>query len=141
MDDGVTGSAISVQVLAGQPGIFGYSAGGKTFGAILHANFQLADSDHPAMAGETVLVFCTGLGAVSSPPADGAQGNGQPTLVMPIASIGSVPTTVSFSGLAPGFAGLYQVNVQVPSGVAAGDQPVVLSASGVSSNPVLLSVR
>ncbi len=141
VNDGVTGPNISVTVLDAQPGIFGYSVDSKTFGAILHANFQLVDKDHPATAGETVLVFCTGLGAVSSPPGDGASGTGQPTVVAPTATIGNLPAIITFSGLAPGFAGLYQVNVQVPSGVAAGDQPVVLSAKGVSSNPVLLSVR
>ena len=78
-NNGTTGAAINVPVLKAQPGIFAYSAGGKTFGAILHANFQLADTGHPAVAGETVLIYCTGLGAVNNQPADGAAGSGQTT--------------------------------------------------------------
>jgi uncharacterized protein (TIGR03437 family) len=95
-NNGTTGASISVPVLAAQPGIFNYSAGGNTFGAILHANFQLADTGHPARAGETVLIYCTGLGAVSSPPEDGAPGNGQPTKTTPTVTIGAASAMVSF---------------------------------------------
>jgi uncharacterized protein (TIGR03437 family) len=108
---------------------------------ILHSDYQLADSAHPLMAGETVLIYCTGLGAVSSPPADGAAATGQTTLVMPKVTIGGVIAPVSFSGLAPDFVGLNQVNVQVPSGLKAGNQPVVMTSGGVSSNSVLAPVE
>jgi uncharacterized protein (TIGR03437 family) len=135
------GASISVPVLTAQPGIFNYSAGGNTFGAILHADFQLADTAHPAKPGETVLIYCTGLGAVSSPPADGEPGKGQPTVATPTVTIGGTKATVSFSGLAPGFVGLYQINVEVPDGLAAGNQPVVVEVAGASSNSVLLPVE
>ena len=49
---------------------------------------------------------------------------------------------VSFSGLAPGAVGLYQVNVQVPVGAPAGDAvPVTLSIGGVDSNTVTIAVQ
>jgi uncharacterized protein (TIGR03437 family) len=48
---------------------------------------------------------------------------------------------VSFSGLASGFVGLYQVNAQVPTGLAAKNQPVIVKVSGASSVPVLLPVK
>ena len=140
-NNGTTGASISVPVLAAQPGIFNYSAGGNTFGAILHANFQLADTGHPARAGETVLIYCTGLGAVSSPPEDGAPGNGQPTKTTPTVTIGAASAMVSFSGLAPGFVGLYQINAEVPAGLTAGNQPVVVMLAGASSNSVLLPLQ
>ena len=135
------GASISVAVLAAQPGIFNYSAGGSTFGAILHANFRLANTADPAKPGETVLIYCTGLGAVSSPPADGEPGKGQPTVATPTVTIGGTKATVSFSGLAPGFVGLYQINVEVPDGLAAGNQPVVVEVAGAFSNSVLLPVE
>jgi len=72
------------------------------------ANFQLVDSAHPAVPGETVLIYCTGLGAVSSPPADGAAANGQSTVVMAKVTMGGVNAAVSFSGLAVISAGLFR---------------------------------
>jgi uncharacterized protein (TIGR03437 family) len=139
-NNGTAGTVLSVPVLPAQPGIFNYSSGGKTFGAILHANFQLVDTEHPAKAGETVLIYCTGLGAVSSPPPDGVAGNGQPTTNTPGVTIGGMKAIVSFSGLAPGFVGLYQINVEVSATATAGNQPVVVEASGVFSNSVLLPI-
>jgi uncharacterized protein (TIGR03437 family) len=118
-----------------------YNAGGKTFGAILHANYQLTDSESPARPGEAVLIYCTGLGAVASPPADGSPGNGQQTNTTPVVTIGGGNAPISFSGLAPGFVGLYQVNAQVPSGLTSGNQPVVIQVLGASSNTVLLPVK
>jgi len=49
---------------------------------------------------------------------------------------------VSYSGLAPGFAGLYQVNALVPMGVMV-DDAVTLSISigGVTSNTVTIAVQ
>jgi len=140
-NNGSMSASASVPVLSAQPGIFTYNAGGNMFGAILHANFQLANSDNPANAGETVLIYCTGLGAVSTAPADGAAGSGEPTAGTPTVSIGGINAPVSFSGLAPGFVGLYQVNAAVPLTVATGNQSVVIALGGVSSNSVLLPVQ
>jgi uncharacterized protein (TIGR03437 family) len=48
---------------------------------------------------------------------------------------------VNFSGLAPGFVGLYQVNVEVPASTTAGDAvPLVLTIGGVTANPVTVAV-
>jgi uncharacterized protein (TIGR03437 family) len=138
--NGTSSAPLRVPVSVAQPGIFAYNASGQSFGAILHANFQLADAAHPVKGGETVLIYCTGLGAVSSPPGDGAAGNGQATKAAASVTIGGVNAAVSFSGLAPGFVGLYQVNAGVPTGLASGNQPVVLLIGGASSNSVLLPV-
>jgi uncharacterized protein (TIGR03437 family) len=49
-------------------------------------------------------------------------------------TIGGQTAQPSFAGLTPGFAGLYQVNVQIPNGVMPGDQvPVSISVGGKSS--------
>ena len=141
LNSSMTSASVSVPVLTAQPGIFNYSTGGKTFGAILHSNFVLADTNHPALPDETVLIFCTALGAVETPPPDGTGGNGQKTVDTPIVSIGGANAKVSFSGLAPGFVGLYQVNAVVPSGLSSGNQPVVVTQGGTSSNSVLLPVK
>ena len=49
---------------------------------------------------------------------------------------------MQFAGLAPGFVGLYQVNVVVPPGVAPGPEvELTLTQNGVPSNTVTLAVR
>lgn len=140
-NSGVLSAPITVPVLAAQPGIFNYAVGADTVRAILHSNFQLADLTYPAKPGETVLIYCTGLGAVSSPPPVGAAGNGQHTVTLPNVTIGGLNAHVSFSGLAPGFAGLYQINVDVPTSLTAGNHPVVVTQVGASGNSVLLPVQ
>ena len=56
-------------------------------------------------------------------------------------TIGGISETASFSGLAPGFVGLYQVNAQVPAGVTAGSAvPVSISIGGATSNTVTIAV-
>jgi len=134
-------STVMVPVVAAQPGIIEYNSGGKNFGVILHANYQLADTGHPASPGEVMLIYCTGLGEVSNPPADGAAGSGQDTFAKPTVTIGGQTGAVQFSGLAPGFVGLNQVNVQLPSTLKSGTQAVVLKIDGASSNSVLLPVK
>jgi adhesin/invasin len=56
-------------------------------------------------------------------------------------SIGGKSAQVTYAGVAPGFAGLSQINVIVPAGLAAGDQPVFVSVNGVPSNAALITVK
>ena len=64
------------------------------------------------------------------------------TTVEPLVTIGGVPAQVTFSGLAPGFAGLYQVTVRMPEGVAAGERvPLVVRLGAAVSNTVFIAVR
>ena len=72
--------------------------------------------------GETVLIYLTGLGPVIPPVTAGAAAPTTPLSQAPIPSvrIGGQIATVVFSGLTPGAAGLYQLNVTIPSGVTAG---------------------
>ena len=58
------------------------------------------------------------------------------------ATVGGKAAAVQFAGLAPNFVGLYQVNVQIPEGVAAGSAvPLVLYQNGIASNAVTLALR
>jgi uncharacterized protein (TIGR03437 family) len=143
VDNGAAGNTLTVPVIAAQPGIFTYNVGGSNFGAILHPNSpQLADTGHPASAGETVVIFCTGLGAVAPAPLDGSPAPGAAqTLVPATVTIGGAPAPVAYAGLAPGFVGLYQINAQVPSGLPPGNQAVVITMNGIQSSIALLPVK
>ena len=80
-------------------------------------------------------------------PGDGAAAPAAPplatTVQTPTVTIGGAPvTTMPYSGLAPGLVGLYQINVQVPDGVAIGDAvPVVITVGGNDSNTVTVAVQ
>jgi len=130
------------------PGIFAVNAQGTGQGAILdNATYRVVYTFNPATSGSTVVeIYCTGLGAVSNPPATGAAAPNSPpfseTLKTPTLTIGGAPATVLFSGLAPGFVGGYQVNALVPASAAKGAAvPVVLSIGGARSNTVTMAVR
>jgi uncharacterized protein (TIGR03437 family) len=57
-------------------------------------------------------------------------------------SIGGKSAQVLFAGLSPGYIGLYQINVVVPTGVTPSDQvPLILSVGGQDSPVVTMSVR
>jgi uncharacterized protein (TIGR03437 family) len=57
------------------------------------------------------------------------------------ATIAGQNAPVGFSGLAPGFIALGQVNLTVPSGSPSGLQDLVLTGGGSSSNVVKIRVR
>jgi uncharacterized protein (TIGR03437 family) len=108
----------------------------------------------PARAGDIIQVFTTGLGKATpggdpkgNPLATGsiAPADGNPlylTVSAPSVTIGGVPAQVLFSGIAPGFAGLYQVNLQVPNGVAAGDDVAVkISMPNGATDTATIGVR
>jgi uncharacterized protein (TIGR03437 family) len=116
-NNGAMSNTVVVPVAATAPGVFSLTSNGLGNGAILHADYTRVTTAKPAVTGETVLVFLTGLGAVTPPVADGKAGTvgtlnhvNAPVTVL----IGGLPATVSFAGLAPGFPGLYQLNVIVP---------------------------
>jgi uncharacterized protein (TIGR03437 family) len=127
------------------PGIFTTNGSGTGAGVILRADdYQLIGQNTPTQAGKYISIYCTGLGELSSPLVQGNPGPNPPltTAVIPQVTVGNVDALVTFSGLAPGFAGLYQVNAQIPAGVPAGNAvPVVLTVGGVSSNTVTITVQ
>jgi uncharacterized protein (TIGR03437 family) len=137
-------AALNVQVAAAAPAIFTLNATGSGAGAIEHGlTGQLVTAANPAAAGEIVSVYCTGLGAVSPPAVTGAAPSTPPQqTVAPVqVYVAGAPARVSYAGLAPGFAGLYQVNVQIPAGTPSGVQSLQLVAGGASSNAVTIGIR
>jgi uncharacterized protein (TIGR03437 family) len=88
----------------------------------------------PAKAGDILTAYGVGWGVttpaavVGSLAAHAADITGDHTL-----TIGGKSAQVSYAGLSPGFAGLYQINFTVPSGLSAGNQPIVLTIDGVAT--------
>jgi uncharacterized protein (TIGR03437 family) len=144
--NGTTGAAQTVSLAQFAPAIFSTNGQGTGQGAILDSSYRLVDSTHPAAAGSTFIsIYCTGLGPVTNQAVTGAPALSDPlswTTTVPTVTIGGAPASVSFYGLAPGYAGLYQVNVQVPAGSAKGNMvPVSILIGGAASNTVTLAVQ
>ncbi len=112
--------------------------------AVARANGELVSQASPAGSGEAVVLYLTGLGR--------PEGNvvaGDPAPVSPLVlARGPIEVVVSgrsarplFAGLTPGFAGLYQINFQVPEGLGAGLHELRILARGAISDPVGLPVQ
>ncbi len=131
VNNGGISPMVGVPVLAAQPGVI----------AILHADYSAATTASPATANETVLIYGTGLGAVNTAQVDGTAANGESTIALPTVTVGGAAAMVAYSGLAPGFVGLNQVNIVIPSGLSSGNQAVLMNVGGVASNTVMLPVH
>jgi uncharacterized protein (TIGR03437 family) len=134
INNGVPSNTVTTFVGLTTPGIFTKPAGGLGPGAVLHADFTLVTMNSPALPGETVQIYLTGLGDVTPAISDGDPGPVSPlskTSNTIQAFIGGMTATVGYAGLAPQLAGLYQLNVTIPTGVAAGTY--TLDVSGPDS--------
>ncbi len=134
----VTGIPITPQ----SPGLFLTNAAGDP--AVIHANGQPVSASSPAAGGEIVEIFATGLGPVTNAPADNAAAPTSPLAmdkITPRVIIGGVDAEVKFAGLAPGFAGLNQINVVVPKGLPAGPATVTLAVGSLFGNTAVMQVR
>ena len=131
------------------PGIFTFNQSGSGQGSILNAltgalaaPAGTAPGSAPVTAGNYVSIYLSSLGAVSNPPADGnPAGSNSMTNITPTVTIGGAPAAVSYSGLAPGEVGVYQINAIVPAGVTGNAVPVVVTLGNGISNTVTVAIQ
>jgi uncharacterized protein (TIGR03437 family) len=124
VNNGTPSNSAMVRAYFASPGVFTTLSNGTGNAAMLHADYSLVNDSNPAVAGETVLIYLTGLGQVTPAVPDGAAAPADPvsnTQARVQVMIDYQSATVSFAGLAPGFAGLYQVNAVVPQTPDSGD--------------------
>ncbi len=148
------GSIARVQVIAASTGRV--LAGGSflvapaavgVFG-VLNADGAPNSPASPAARGSVLQIFATGQGAVRNPPPDGAPAPSSPlaeTPVRPLVTIGTSSerdVVPDFSGLAPGFVGLWQINARIPEAtVPAPRVPLAIRYGGSAGNVVYIAVR
>jgi adhesin/invasin len=112
--------------------------------AVLNPDYSLNTPSNPAQVGTTVFAYLTGSGPVSPPAKDGTPAP-LTSLVYAQASssatIGGLPATVSFAGLAPGFIGEVQMNIIVPAGLAPDSYPLAVTIDGQTSNAAPITVK
>lgn len=111
---------------------------------LLNASNTLVSPTAPISGGDVIQIYATGLGALDTAIETGAPAPLDRlvrTRVTPRVAIGGVDAEVLFSGLAPGFVGLYQVNVRVPQGLRSGDNSLILSVDTAGTAPLTVPVR
>ncbi len=142
---GVRGPALQIKIASETPGIFSSQPGTLGQGAILNQDFSANSIDNPASPGSVIQIFATGLGATNPALPTGQAGATVPpfnsTVLTPTALVNGVAAPVQFSAVAPGFIGLYQVNVQVPASTPTGGATLQIQAGSRSSNMVTFAVR
>ncbi len=143
-NNGAASNTVTQFVGYSSPGVFTY----EPVGGIGYADAQdvtnsysLVTSANPAQIGDTVAVYLAGLGSISGSTPAGSAGPSTPpyatainppTVYLYDSAGNSTQAAVYYAGLAPGFAGLYQINFAIPSGVASG--PATLDIIGGPSN-------
>ncbi len=140
--DGVPSAPVEVPLLPAQPGVF--TSNGTDAIVVRHADGTLVTRQRPLQRGELATFYSTGLGAVDNTPSTGAAGPRSPlaaTRSLPQVTIGGVACEVLYSGLAPDLVGLYQLNIRMPAGIAAGDRELALTIAGAAGRSVTVPVQ
>ena len=135
---------VTVPVAATSPGVYSLDQSGTGAGAIEHSTGAVVNAASPAVPGETVVVYLTGMGTVTPTIADGTAGTGKPQnlAVVPTVYVADQQATVTFSGLTPGFPGLYQLNVTIPMSLAStGNFPLAISTANAFHDQVYVVVQ
>jgi uncharacterized protein (TIGR03437 family) len=134
-----TTASVVVDSFTEDPGIFTFNG----LAVAAHLNGSLVTPADPAYPGETIVLYTTGLGPLSVDVADGypPPSNTLANTVDPLqALVNGEQCSVLFSGLAPGFVGVYQLNLTLPADLPFGDLDIQISTPSGSSGVAKLSV-
>jgi uncharacterized protein (TIGR03437 family) len=138
--DPIFSNVVTVPLSNFTPAFFMYGSGNVFIADTIDGNCApsyIVSTTCPANPGDSVSFYLNGLGPTSNQPASGTPAPGAPNLAQtnttPVVMIGGQQANVSFSGLAPGYVGLYQVNATIPNGLAAGNQPITIAIGGKTS--------
>ena len=137
----MAGAEISLS--SASPGLF--VLGGAQSGpvAALNQDNSLNTASNPAVRGSVVQIFGTGQGPVLNPPPDGQASSGpvetvaRPQIVLGSPGIQVPADNIKYSGLAPGFVGLWQINLEIPTTAPSGGSiPITVYMNSIpSTNP------
>ncbi len=145
INNGIASNVVTELVNTTTPGVF-TSSYGIGYAIVEHADGSLVSPSSPAQPGETIVAYASGLGTVFPTVTDGSAAPSSPlsatsnAITVKIGGIPAPATQYSFTGLAPGFAGLYQVNVTIPSNVTAGDNTLDISGPDSYATQALISI-
>ncbi|MDW8280026.1 MAG: hypothetical protein RMK17_02615 [bacterium] len=140
----IIGKIPSIFISQSDIGFFSLYVDGYRKPIIVGQDGRLISSFNPARRGEWITLYLTGLGKVN-PPTE----LGKPaaydflSLVDPPPKIlwNNQPAEFNFAGLAPGWVGLYQINIKVPENISNGLHIIKISShNDFSRENVLINV-
>jgi len=144
-NNSVSSATVQVNTQFSVPGVYTIGPLGLGQAKAVNQNGTLNSAQAPARRGEVIAVYATGLGPVvpSSPAGQGGPARPLSEASLAVAAtIGGVPATVTFAGLAPGYAGTYQVNILIPATATPGTRELIISNGGNNSqSPVSIEVQ
>jgi len=131
---GVSSAPLNITLNATAPAFLTVGGLGTGNALVLSAAGKILTSTAPANPGDNVYLYAVGLGPTTPATPTGIATATNPTAVLPTLTVGGKPATVAAAVEVAQYAGLYQVNFQVPAGVQ-GNAPVILTVGGVSTKP------
>jgi uncharacterized protein (TIGR03437 family) len=138
-------NTVTVPVAPTAPGVYSLDQSGSGPGAILHADYGLVDTSRPAAPGESVLIYLTGMGDVNPAVADGSPGKSNPlsnSVSTVQVLVAGQPATLLYNGLAPGYPGLYQINVTLPTFLSVGGNlPLAIQTNNAYHDQVDIPIQ
>ena len=137
--NGAVSPAAAISVRQAGPGVFTNAQGQA---AARNDDQSVNSPQHPAAPGRVVSIYFTGFGPLSAALDDGAGAPVTPLIrstAQVSVTIGGVPALIRYAGLAPNYAGLGQLNVEIPA-LPGGTYPVVVTIAGAAGNSALISI-
>jgi uncharacterized protein (TIGR03437 family) len=143
-NDGVFGPPVQITLAEAAPALFQSDA---TTVIATHGNGPLVTAASPAVPGEIVVLYATGLGETAPEAVCGFL----PELAAPLADMSDFqvllngmavdPHLILYAGDAPGFAGLFQINLQLPANSPANPEIQIGFSSNLSPTQRILPVQ
>jgi uncharacterized protein (TIGR03437 family) len=140
---GIAGPPVSIQLNSTAPGMFVYNG----FAIATHLDGMLVAPAAPANPGEIIVIYVAGLGRVTPDTTPGkivtaaASISAESQMQVLLAGTPCPAANVLYAGLAPGFAGLYQVNLVVPPLTPPNPEIRISVGPSISPPEVLLAVQ
>lgn len=135
--------SLRLRITETAPSLFTWSQDGRgPVVAVDGVTNEMVDLSRPAQAGQYLVLYGTGLGRMVTPVQTGLSAvAANPALRAVSVTLGAARVPVLYAGATPGFAGLSQINIQVPEGLAPGPQRLVVLQGTQASNTVTLHLR
>lgn len=143
--NGVPSAAFPITVQPSAPGIFVFGNNRAVAQNVApDGSVSVNTADNGVPAGDYIIAYFTGQGALNNPVPTGGLASGSPLSIPTLpysATLDGAPVPIAFLGMTPGQIALGQANIQIPRETKPGTYPLVIRIGDTSSNGPLLTVN